>query len=72
MQIKDLDKLEILLNQIGVELDQVKSLSIILSDNLCNEQISNLPDVQNLTYILNEKIINLKEKFSTMAKDLYI
>lgn len=72
MRIKDLDALEILLNQIGVELDQVKSLATILSDDLCNEQMTNLPDVQNLTLILNEKIIDLKEKFSTMAKDLYI
>lgn len=72
MQIKDLDALEILLNEIGVELDQIKSLSAILSEGLCNEQMSNLPDIQNLTSVLNEKIIDLKEKFSMMAKDLYI
>ena len=71
MQIKDLDELEKLFNEIGINLDQIKSLSKILLDSLCSEDDINSHDVKNLTSILNDRIKNLKEKFRSMEKDLH-
>jgi len=72
MQIKDIDELENQFNEVAGSLDSIESLSKILLD--CIYQNSDLKpkDVQNLTDVLNEKIIELKEKFALIAQSFII
>ena len=70
MKIKDLDELEINLNEIGVRLSQVKSLSKILLDCMYENYDLKPQDIQNLTSVLGDKIIQVKEKFNLMEHEL--
>jgi len=72
MQIKDLEELENQLNEVGCGLDNIKSLSRILLDCIHGGDNLKPQDVANLTYVLDEKITSLKEKFNLIAKELNI
>lgn len=72
MQIKDLDELEENFNEASWRLDNIKSLSKILLDCIYGGDNLKPQDIQNLTDTLNEKIIELKEKFNAMAQNLNI
>jgi hypothetical protein len=66
MQIKDLDELEMQLNQINWSLDKVESLSRILLDCIREGENLKSKDVENLTSVLNEKITKIKKRFNAL------
>lgn len=66
MQIKDLDELEIQLNQIACNLDKIESLSNILLDCVRGGDNLKSKDIENLTSVLDEKITKLKERFNLL------
>lgn len=68
MQIKDLDELEKNFNEASWRLDNIKSLSKILLDCIHGGDNLKPQDIQNLTDTLNDKIIELKEKFNLIAQ----
>ena len=70
MKIKDLDELEICLNEIGTRLNQVESLSKILLDCLYENYDLKPQDIQNFTSVLGNKIAQVKEKFNIMEEEL--
>jgi len=72
MQIKDLDELENQFNEAAGSLDSIESLSKILLDCIYENKDLKPKDVQSLTDVLNEKIIELKEKFALIARAFII
>lgn len=72
MQIKDLEELEIHLNEIGARLNQVESLSKILLDCICSNDNLKPRDAENLISVLSEKITKVKEKFNLIEQELNI
>lgn len=72
MQIKDFDELELKLNEIGYGLDKIKSLSKILCESMYETYNFKSADMQNLILVLDEKIIEIKEKFNLIGKELIL
>lgn len=70
MQIKDIEKLETQLNEIGIRLDEARSLSKILLEYIQINGSSKPCDVENLTSVLNKQIASIKEKFNLLEKEL--
>jgi hypothetical protein len=66
MQIKDLDELEKQFNDVSIKLSHIESLSVILLNSICNHGKYRHDDIESLTSVLNEKIINLTEKVASM------
>jgi hypothetical protein len=50
MQIKDLEELEVLLDQIACELDKIESLSRILLDGICGGDNLKSADIEKFSF----------------------
>lgn len=72
MKVKDFDELENRLNEIAWNLDKIESLSRILIDCIRGGDNLKSKDVENLTSVLDEKIILLKEKFNLIEQNFII
>lgn len=68
MHIKDLDELEKQFNEVACNLDSIESLSKVLLNCIYENKNLKPKDIQNLTDVLNEKIINLKQKFNSIEQ----
>lgn len=66
MRIKDFDKLEDSFNEAFCNLDNIESLSRILVGCIYENSDLKPKDVQNLISVLNEKILELKQKFNSI------
>lgn len=72
MLIKDLDELEMQLNEIGASLSQIESLSKIVLDCMYGGDNLKPSDIQNLTSVLGDRIYELKQRFNKLAEELHI
>lgn len=72
IKIKDFDELENEFNEISIRLSHIESLSRILLDCIVNCEDFKPCDIENLTSVLKEKVINLKEKFNLIENELGI
>lgn len=70
MKLTALEELENQLNEIGVRLCLVESLSKILLKCIYEKYDLKSKDIQNLICVLNEKISNLKEHFNLIEQEL--
>lgn len=72
MQIKDLDDLEKSFNEAFRNLDNIESLSRILIDCMYENSDLKPKDIQNLILTINEKILELKQKFNSIEHNFII
>lgn len=72
MQIKDLDDLEKSFNEAFCNLDNIESLSRILIDCMYENSDLKPKDIQNLILTINEKILELKQKFNSIEHNFII
>lgn len=67
MKIKDLDNLEKQFNEVSIRLSNIESLSGILLNYICNcKNFDCRDDIESLTSVLNEKIINLTKQLTSI------
>lgn len=72
MKIKDLDELEKSFNEAFCSLDNIESLSRILIDCMYENSDLKPKDIQNLTMTINEKILELKQKFNSIEQNFIL
>lgn len=65
---KNFDELEKQFNDAFCELDSIESLSRILIGCIYEDSDLKPKDVQNLISVLNEKILELKQKFNSIEQ----
>lgn len=72
MQVKDFDELEKSFNDAICNLDNIESLSKILIGCMYENSDLRPKDIQNLTMTINEKILELKQKFNSIEQNFII
>lgn len=72
MQIKDFDELKKIFNEVAANLDSIDSLSVILFDCIYDNKDLKPKDFQNLIMAINEKILELKQKFNSIEQNFII
>lgn len=72
MQIKNLDELEKSFNDAFGNLDNIESLSRILIGCMYENSDLKPKDIQNLILTLNEKILELKQKFNLIEQNFIL
>lgn len=72
MQIKNIDELEKSFNDAFGNLDNIESLSRILIGCMYENSDLKPKDIQNLILTLNEKILELKQKFNLIEQNFIL
>ena len=70
MKIDVLEELEIHFNEIAERLNQIKKSSLILQDYIQNNNDLKPNDIENLTFVLKQKFIEIGEKFALLEEEL--